>query len=194
MDNNLIPGDFIYKLFDQVKESSKQNSNSIEKLSEHISAMADVVRNLTTNEIDAIKKMCEKNGEDLSSMNSFLQKHEKMFKNLSDFELDKFRRDQEEKLKILRWLALKFKIIIAIVTAFFLLTGGSYVVVKYLSHRESTEIIDMIKKENNKLVEDLKKENEQMKKEIMSENQKFREDIIRKIKSFHPDFDVKIDK
>jgi predicted PurR-regulated permease PerM len=201
MSGNLIPEHFVEKLFNQVKESSEKNSDSIDRLTENISKFADVLKNVSSQDIPQIKSKCD----DIISISdnikreneeifNFLSKYSGGFKKLNDFELDSYRSERVEMMKILRWLSLKFKIIIAIVTIFFLLTGGSYIVVKYFSHKESNEIISMIREENNNLIDHLRKENKQMKNEIMSENQKFREEIIKKIKSFHPDFDVRIDK
>jgi len=186
MENNLIPGDFIYKLFDQVKESSKKNSEDIESLASQTSAMADAVRDLTTTEMFPIKENCKENLKILIRIEKFFSKYEEAFKKMDSFELSKFRKDQEEKLKILRWLSLKFKIVIAIIAAFFLLTGGSYIVVKYFTYNDHTDLIDLIKDENTKLREEIKGDNDSFREEIKIDNEELKNSILKKMKKIHP--------
>ncbi len=190
MTDNLIPENFIYKLFDQVKESSKKNSEDIVNLTEQTSKMADVIRDLLNNEMPVLKKNCEKSMVSLNEIDKFLEKYESALIKMNDFELEKFRKDQEEKLKILRWLALKFKIMIAVIAAFFILTGGSYVVIKYFTYNDHTDLVSIIKKENEKLREEIKRDNEKFKKEIKEENIILKMEILKKIKKIHPDITI----
>jgi hypothetical protein len=187
MENNLIPGDFIYKLFDQVKESSKKNSEDIENLANQTSIMADAIRDLKTIEISPIKENCKEDLEISRKMEKFCSKYESVFNKIDNFELEKFKKEQDEKLKILRWLSLKFKIVIAIITAFFLLTGGSYIVVKYFTYNDHSHLVELIKKENENLRIEIKNDNDLFREEIKNDNEELKNTILKKIKKIHPD-------
>lgn len=209
MSVNGIPEHFVEKLFNQVKESNDKNTESIDRLTENISKFADVMKEISSHEIPNLKEKCDSIinistavKQENINLKNLLLKYNSSFEKIKEFEMESFIEDNREKLKILRWLSLKFKIVIAIIALFFVISSGSYITIRYLSHNKNVEIIEIMRKENSKLLNKVINENNKMKEEIITENNKIREEIkqenkdfesrvIKKIKIYYPNFNLK---
>lgn len=163
---NLGPEEFIIRLFDQVKESSDKNSESIDNLT---NAITELVResNYTLKKEEEIygliKKHVEETKELTINVESFMENirtcindNKKAIANISieASDVKELNENTEEVVKSVNWIKGKLKMILTVAALFFVITGLAYTVIRYTNENQTvTEIQKVIEGETERIMD-----------------------------------------